>query len=70
MLHDETQQGALTEIEGPDEDACVWPVAGSGPDAAVVNLGPRESVATKLASISMTYRRAATLLAQSGRTCC
>jgi hypothetical protein len=47
--HDEPEQGALFEIEGPDEDACVWLVAGKGEDAVVVNLGPREAVATKLA---------------------
>jgi hypothetical protein len=46
---DEPEQGALFEIEGPDEDACVWLVAGKGADAVVVNLGPREAVATKLA---------------------
>jgi hypothetical protein len=51
MLPDseELEQGALFEIEGPDEDACVWLVAGKGEDAVVVNLGPREAVATKLA---------------------
>jgi hypothetical protein len=46
---DEIEQGAIFEIEGPDENACVWLVAGKGEDAVVVNLGLREAVATKLA---------------------
>jgi hypothetical protein len=48
MLDDELEQGTLFEIEGPYEDACVWLVAGRSDDAVVVNLGPREAVATKL----------------------
>ena len=44
-----TEQGALFEIEGPDEDSCVWLVSGEGEDAIVVNLGPRQAVAEKLA---------------------
>lgn len=43
------EQGALFEIEGPDEDSCVWLVAGKGADAVVVNLGPRDAVAEKIA---------------------
>jgi hypothetical protein len=43
------EQGALFEIEGPDEDFCVWLVSGTRPDAVVVNHGPREAVAIKLA---------------------
>jgi hypothetical protein len=39
-------QGALFEIEGPDEDGCVW-LTGEG--GVHVNLGPREAVAEKLA---------------------
>ena len=42
-------QGALFEIEGPDEDSCVWLVSGEGEEAVVVNLGPRPAVADKLA---------------------
>lgn len=45
----EFAQEALFEIEGPDEDECVWLVSGSGPSAVVVNLGPRPAVAEKLA---------------------
>jgi hypothetical protein len=37
---EEPQQGALFEIEGPDEDGCVWLHAGN----MTVNLGPRNSV--------------------------
>ena len=47
--NDEAERGALFEIEGPDEDSCVWLVAGTREEAVVVNLGPREAVATKLA---------------------
>ena len=47
-MDDEPEQGALFEIEGPDEDACVWLVSGQGESAVVVNLGPREAVAEKL----------------------
>ena len=45
---DDEPQGALFEIEGPDEDSCVWLVSGEGPTAVVVNLGPREAVAEKM----------------------
>ena len=48
-MDDEADQKALFEIEGPDEDSCVWLVSGEGQDAVVVNLGPREAVAHKLA---------------------
>ena len=48
-MDDEANQEALFEIEGPDEDSCVWLVSGKGQDAVVVNLGPREAVAEKLA---------------------
>ena len=47
-MSDEAEQGALFEMEGPDEDACVWLVSGRGPEAIVVNLGPREAVANKM----------------------
>jgi hypothetical protein len=41
----EPDQGALFEIEGPDEDSCVWMAAEGG---VHVNLGPRDAVAEKL----------------------
>jgi hypothetical protein len=47
--NDDPAQEALFEIEGPDEDSCVWLVSGKGEGAVVVNLGPREAVAEKLA---------------------
>jgi hypothetical protein len=50
MTDDEPEQEALFEIEGPDEDSCVWLVSGKGESAVVVNLGPREAVAEKLAN--------------------
>jgi hypothetical protein len=49
-MNDEPEQEALFHIEGPDEDSCVWLVSGKGADQVVVNLGPREKVAEKLAN--------------------
>jgi hypothetical protein len=37
-------QNALFQIEGPDEDACVWICDGS-PDVWCQNLGPKAKVA-------------------------
>ncbi|MDT9598550.1 hypothetical protein [Sphingosinicella rhizophila] len=42
------EQGALFELEGPDEDECVWLVSGGGHQAITINLGPRPAVAEKL----------------------
>lgn len=42
------EQEALFEIEGPDEDGCVWLVSGEGQDAISVNLRPRPAVAEKM----------------------
>jgi hypothetical protein len=41
-------QGALFEIEGPDEDGCVWICSSAGRDVWCRNLGPRDAVAEKL----------------------
>jgi hypothetical protein len=51
-------QGALFQIEGPDEEACVWLVAGAGESALVLNLGARDAVAEKLAHwlVEIGYR--------------
>jgi hypothetical protein len=46
---DDPEQGALFEIEGPDEDGCVWICSAGGRDVWCQNLGPREAVAEKLA---------------------
>jgi hypothetical protein len=43
-MDNEPEQDALFEIEGPDDDSCVWLVSGKGEGAVVVNLGPRDSV--------------------------
>ena len=48
-MQDEQDQGALFEIEGPDEDGCVWICSSEGRDTWCQNLGPREAVAEKLA---------------------
>lgn len=42
---EEGEQGALFEVEGPDEDGCVW---SNFPDREA-NLGSRDAVADKLA---------------------
>ena len=46
---DVDEQGAPFEIEGPDEDACVWLVGGAGSEAVVLLLGQRDALATKMA---------------------
>ena len=39
-------QGALFQIEGPDEDGCVWICSPDGnPDVWCQNLGPRDKAA-------------------------
>jgi hypothetical protein len=49
MMDEDPEQCALFEIEGPDEDGCVWICAAGGRDVWCQNLGPREKVAEKLA---------------------
>jgi hypothetical protein len=46
VLEEKCEQDALFEIEGPDEDGCVWLHA----DSVTVNLGPRPAVVEKLSS--------------------
>ena len=40
----EPEQAALFEIEGPDEDGCVWACAPQGPQVWCRNLGPKDKV--------------------------
>ena len=40
----EAPQDALFEIEGPDEDGCVWACSADGRDDWCQNLGPKEKV--------------------------
>jgi hypothetical protein len=47
-LADEPEQEALFQIEGPDEDGCVWICSAEGRDVWCQNLGPREQVAEVL----------------------
>lgn len=42
---EEPQQGALFQIEGPDEDGCVWICSAEGRDAWCHNLGPEAKAA-------------------------
>ena len=39
----------FSRSRAPDERGCVWLVSGKGESAVVVNLGPREPVAEKMA---------------------
>jgi hypothetical protein len=45
---DGPDQGALFQIEGPDEDGCVWICSAEGRDVWCQNLGPRDKVAEVL----------------------
>jgi len=48
MSDDEPEQGALFNIEGPDEDGCVWICSAEGRDVWCQNLGPVDDVAEVL----------------------
>ena len=41
LMDDKPDQEALFEIEGPDEDGCVWICPAAGRDDWCQNLGPR-----------------------------
>ena len=42
------EQDALFQIEGPDEDGCVWVCSAAGREVWCHNLGPRSKVAEKM----------------------
>nr|WP_294169968.1 hypothetical protein [uncultured Sphingomonas sp.] len=42
---DEAEQDALFQIEGPDEDGCVWACSNEGREVWCRNLGTAEKVA-------------------------
>lgn len=48
VMEDEPEQDALFEIEGPDEDGCVWICSPAGRDVWCRNLGPRDKVVEAL----------------------
>ena len=48
QVDDEPGQDALFQIEGPDEDGCVWICSAEGRDVWCQNLGPRDKVAEVL----------------------
>jgi hypothetical protein len=50
VLHDndEPEQDALFQIEGPDEEGCVWICSTDDPDVWCRNLGPAPKVAQVL----------------------
>ncbi len=47
-MKNEPEQEALFQIEGPDEDGCVWVCSALGRDLWCHNLGPRDKVAEVL----------------------
>lgn len=47
-MEEESVQGALFRIEGPDEDGCVWICSPGGREIWCQNLGPTEAVAEAL----------------------
>ena len=47
-MEDEPEQEALFELQGPDEDDCVWVCSPTGRDVWCQNLGPTEKVAEVL----------------------
>jgi hypothetical protein len=47
-MHDEPEQEALFQIEGPDEDGCVWACSQNGREVWCQNLGPKDKVAEVL----------------------
>ena len=44
-MENEPQQEALFELQGPDEDGCVWACSPAGRDVWCQNLGPATKVA-------------------------
>lgn len=44
-MEHEPEQGALFELQGPDEDGCVWTRSPAGRDVWCQNLGPVGKVA-------------------------
>ena len=47
-MDDEAEQDALFQIEGPDEDGCIWICSAKGRDVWCQNLGPQDDVAEAL----------------------
>ena len=41
----ENEQDSLFEIDGPDDEGCVWIVSPEGRNVWCVNLGPQDKVA-------------------------
>ena len=44
-MDDELEQEALFELQGPDDDGCVWACSPEGRDVWCQNLGPAAKVA-------------------------
>jgi len=52
---DEPEQDALFQIEGPDEDGCVWVCSAAGRDVWCHNAGPGPKVAEVLSQWLASY---------------
>ena len=53
--NDEAEQDALFQIEGPDEDGCVWACSNEGGEVWCRNLGPAEKVAEVMSGWLANY---------------
>lgn len=47
-METEPEQESLFELQGPDEDDCVWACSPKGRDVWCQNLGPKQKVAEVL----------------------
>lgn len=59
-MEDQAVQEALFQIEGPDEDGCVWACSPDGRDVWCQNLGPTQKV------VEVISRWLASIRQQSG----
>lgn len=71
-LEEEPAQEALFQLEGPDEDGCVWACSPEGRDTWCQNLGPTEKVAEVMSQCSglltMTNRSTSCATSETIRT--
>lgn len=52
---DDLEQDALFQLEGPDEDGCVWACSNEGREVRCRNLGPAEKVAEVMSQWLASY---------------
>lgn len=66
-METEPEQDALFQIEGPDENGCVWICSAEGRDVWCQNLGPKDKVAEVLSQWLGVNRLQRELLERRGR---